>query len=242
MRLVVRADAESVARFVADRVAAQLTVKPPSVLGLATGATMEPVYAELGRRAEAREIRFRRAVTFNLDEYVGVAGDDPSSFRAWMHRLFFAHVDIKPESIHLPDGAVADPEAEAARYDAAIAEAGGIDLCLLGIGLNGHVAFCEPGTPFDSRTHVARLARETIESNRRNFPPGARVPERGITMGLGTIMESRMIVLIATGAAKRAPLARAMTGPVDPACPASILQRHPKAIAVVDAAAAPAKP
>ena len=241
MRLVVRDDAEGVARFVADRIAAQLAVKPPSVLGLATGATMDPVYAELARRGETREIRFRRAVTFNLDEYVGLAGDDPASFRATMRRLFFDRVNLKPENTHLPDGAAPDPEAEAARYDAAIAAAGSVDLCLLGIGLNGHVAFCEPGTPFDSRTHVARLAPETIESNRRRFPPGARVPDRGITMGLGTIMESRALLLIATGEAKRAPLARAIDGPVDPACPASILQRHPRAIVVADKAAAPAR-
>jgi glucosamine-6-phosphate deaminase len=238
VRRVVRATPAEVAAYVADRVAAQLTVRPSSVLGLATGATMVPVHEELARRGAALEIRFARAVTFNLDEFVGVAGDDPVSFRAEMRRLLFDRAGFKPERTHLPDGMAADPDAEAARYEAAIAAAGGIDLCLVGIGANGHVAFCEPGTRFDSRTHVARLAPETIESNRARLPPGRAVPERGITMGLATIMAAREIVLVATGAAKRAILARALEGPVDESCPASILQRHGRLVVAADRAAA----
>ena len=162
---------------------------------------MRPVYARLVAAARAGDVSFRAVSSFNLDEYVGVASQSPGSFHAYMQEHLFGHVDMEPGRARIPDGMAGDIAAEAARYEALIAAAGGIDLLLLGIGANGHIGFNEPGSDFTSRTREIRLDEATRIANAHNFPYPASVPERAITMGIATILEARSILLIATGLA-----------------------------------------
>lgn len=236
--LDVLADPDAVADRVAALVGEYLSEPGAPVLGLATGATFEPLYRRLGLSCRAGDLSFARATCFNLDEYVGIGPGEPGSFRAAMRRALFDHVDVRPERMHIPDGTAPDLAREAARYEAAIVAAGGIGLQLLGIGRNGHVGFNEPGSSPTSRTREVRLSDSTREANRPAFPAGA-VPERAITMGLGTILEARRLVLVATGGAKRAALTAALGGPISPDCPASALRRHPGLHVVADREAAP---
>jgi glucosamine-6-phosphate deaminase len=231
-------DEAALADFVAGRVAERLSARPGLVLGLATGQTFMAVYDRLAAARRRGTVSFAGATSFNLDEYVGLPGEHPASYHAFMRRCLFGRVDIDPERAHLPDGMAADPEAEARRYEAAIVAAGGIDLQLLGIGENGHIGFNEPGAPFGSRTRVVALDASTRGANRRFFPEGEAVPERAITMGVATILEARAIVLAATGTRKAAALHAALAGPVSPACPASVLRRHPAVTIVCDEEAA----
>lgn len=237
MRVERFSDAGAVARRAADIVAEALRADPALVLGLATGETMRPFYADLVARHRRGEISFARATTFNLDEFVGMPASDPGSFAAYMHDLFFDHVDLPPGRAHLPRGDAADPDAEAARYEAAIAAAGGIGLQMLGIGTNGHLAFNEPGAAPTSRTRVTMLEPSTREANAARFPGGA-TPSRAITMGLGTIFEARELVLLATGAPKAEAVARMVEGPAGPDCPATVLALHPRATVLLDPGAA----
>ena len=196
MLLIVLPSPEEVCASAARIVAEVLAAKPDAVLGLPAGNTPRPVYAELARLRRAGGLSFARAQTFNLDEYLGLPPDHPASFRRSMEEAFFRNVDLPPARAHAPDGQAADPAAAAARYEAAIAAAGGFDLVLLGIGANGHIAFNEPGSPFDSRTRVVTLNEETRAANRAAF--GAEeVPRRAITIGIGTILASRRCVLLA---------------------------------------------
>lgn len=238
MRLEVFDNAEAAERAAAGRLAACLAAKPAAVLGLATGATMEGVYAALVERIRGGQLSLARATSFNLDEYLGLPPDDPASYRATMERLLFAAADLPAERACLPDAMAADPEAEARRYEAAIGAAGGLDLQLLGLGRNGHVGFNEPGSPAESRTRVVRLSETTRAANRAHFPPGRAVPERAITMGIATILEARALLLLVTGPAKRAALARCLEGPPSPDCPASLLLGHPDLTVIADRAAA----
>jgi glucosamine-6-phosphate deaminase len=231
-------DAAAVAEHVARLFADLLDHRPDAVLGLATGATPIPIYRRLVAQVRHGRLSFRQAASFNLDEYVGIGADHPASFRHAMQRHLFDHVDLDPARAHVPDGSAADLEAEAARYEHTIRQAGGIDLQLLGIGRNGHIGFNEPGSALDSRTRVVTLAPATRAANRRAFPPGETVPTRALTMGIGTILEARAIVLVATGAAKASAVAAALEGPVAPSCPASALQAHRGAAIICDAAAA----
>jgi len=235
MKVLILADPARAVHRAAELILDQLRRKPDAVLGLATGGTMEPVYAEL--RA-ARGLSFAGMRSFNLDEYVGLAADHPQSYHRYMRDQLFAHIDARPENLHLPAGDAPSAQAEAARYDAEIAALGGIDLQLLGLGANGHIGFNEPGSSLGSRTRVKTLTQKTRDDNHRFFGPGEMVPRWAITMGIGTIMEAREIVLLATGAGK-APAARAMIeGPVSAFCPASVLQFHPRTTVILDAAAA----
>jgi glucosamine-6-phosphate deaminase len=236
--LVVLPDAAAVAARAAECVASLLAARPDAVLGLATGATMVPVYAGLAGARVAGRLSLARATSFNLDEYVGLERDDPASFAAFMRRHLGA-TDLDPARAHLPDGAAPDPDAEARRYEAAIAEAGGLDLQLLGLGRNGHVAFNEPGSARASRTRVVALAPETREANAPFFA-GRTVPERAITVGIATILDARALLLVVTGQPKAAALAAALEGPVGPACPGSWLREHPRLTVLCDAAAASA--
>ncbi len=238
MRLEVFDTAEAAAAAAAARLAACLGARPSAVLGLATGATMEPVYAALRRRLREERLSLAQATSFNIDEYLGLGADDPQSYRATMNRLLFDDVDLPAARAHLPDGLAEDPEAEARRYEAAIAAAGGLDLQLLGLGRNGHVGFNEPGSPADSRTRVVALSAATREANARHFPAGAAVPSHAITLGIATLMEARALLMVVTGAAKRAPLARLLEGPPAPDCPASLLAGHPDFTVLADRAAA----
>lgn len=238
MRLEVFDSAAEAERAAAGRLAGCLRAGPAAVLGLATGATMEGVYRALVAQVEAGGVSLARATSFNLDEYLGLPPDDPASYRATMERLLFARTDLPRDRAHLPDGLAADPEAEARRYEAAIAAAGGLDLQLLGLGRNGHVGFNEPGSPADSRTRVVRLSEATRAANRAQFPPGRAVPERAITLGIATILEARALLLLVTGEAKHAALARSLSGPPSPDCPASLLLGHPALTVLADRAAA----
>jgi glucosamine-6-phosphate deaminase len=237
--VVVLPDAAAVAARAAERIAALVAERPGAVLGLATGATMLPVYARLAEIFAEGALSLGQARSFNLDEYVGLGADDPASFAAFMRENLVARTDLEPARAHLPDGTAADPEAEARRYEAAIAAAGGIDLQLLGLGRNGHVAFNEPGSDRASRTRVVALAPETRAANAAAFE-GHAVPDRAITVGIATILEARSLLLVATGRAKAGALAAALDGPVGPGCPGSWLRTHPCLTVLCDRAAASA--
>ena len=237
MKVLILDSADAAAARVADIVAEALARRPASVLGLATGETMRPVYARLVALHRAGRADFAGASTFNLDEYVGVAPDHPASFNAFMRATLFDLVNLDPARCHLPRGDAPDPEAEALAYEQAIAAAGGIDLQLLGIGRNGHLAFNEPTSSFASRTRIKTLTEATRTANAPAFAPDP-VPRHAITMGIATILEARACVLLATGASKAGAVARMVEGALGADCPATALQLHPAATVVLDREAA----
>ncbi|MEM6980551.1 MAG: glucosamine-6-phosphate deaminase [Planctomycetota bacterium] len=210
----------------------------PCRLGLATGSTPEPVYCDLAGRVARGELSMASVATFNLDEYVGLAKDHPQSYHTYMHRQLFDHVDIDLSQTHLPRGDAVDPEQEAKRYEQAIAAAGDMSCQLLGIGRNGHIGFNEPGSEPDSLTRVVQLTEDTIRANARFFDDIDDVPRQAITVGIGTILRSQHIILLATGESKASAVAAAIDGPVTKGHPASFLQTHPKVTFVLDRAAA----
>jgi glucosamine-6-phosphate deaminase len=223
------------AHAVARIIAGTLTRRPASVLGLPTGRTAIPVYDALVRRRPA----FSRARTFNLDEFVGLTPGDPRSFRTFMNHHLFSRVNIPSGHVHFLNGAASDLDAECARFERAVAAAGGIDLLVLGIGVNGHVGFNEPGTSVVARTHRARLTLATRRANAAPFGGRlTRVPREALSMGMGTILAARAIVLIATGRSKARAIERMLAGRVTPALPASFLQLHRDVHLVLDRAAA----
>lgn len=211
----------------------------PAVLGLATGRTPLPFYVELVRLHEQGELSFDQVITFNLDEYLGLAGEHPESYRAFMRHHLFDHVDIREENIHIPDGTVApdDLEAHCAAYEEAIQAAGGIDFQLLGIGRTGHIGFNEPGSPRNSRTRKVELDPITRQDAAPSFGGLDKVPEHAISVGCGTILEARKIALLAWGKAKAAIVRDALTGPVTDQISASFLQDHADATFYLDAEA-----
>ena len=237
MSIVIAPSPEAACAHAAELVAALLAARPAAVLALPVGGTPRLVYAELRRRYRAGALSFARATVFSLDEYVGVSRDDGRSFHHTLRDQLYDHVDLAAEHIRAPDGAAADVDAAAASYDQAIAAAGGIDLALLGIGGNGHIAFNEPGSSFDSRTRVVALADDSRAAVAGAFG-GEAVPTRALTMGIATILAARRCVLLAYGAAKAEVIARAIQPPPSPALPASALQLHADATFILDAAAA----
>jgi len=237
MKIHKTADYETMGRKAADIVAAQITLKPDSVLGLATGSTPLGLYARLVERHKAGELDFARVRTVNLDEYEGLAAAHPQSYRFYMEQNLFSKTGICPGNTHLPDGLAADPAAECARYDAVIRGFGGIDLQLLGIGHDGHIGFNEPGGHFENDTHVAVLTPETIDANKRFFTSAAEVPRRAYTMGIRPIMLAGRVLVVVSGVDKADIVRRAFSGPVTPAVPASILQMHRDVTLVGDEAA-----
>lgn len=227
-------DAEAAEAAVASRLIAALGAAPDAVLGLATGRSMVGVYRRCVAAFRGGAVSFARMTSFNLDEYCDLRAGHEASFRAYMQRELFDHVDADPARTHLPEGS-----AEGARaYEDAIAAAGGIGLQLLGVGRNGHIGFNEPGSPPDSRTRIVTLSPDTRAANKGDFPPGESVPERAVTMGLATILSARSIVLLATGAAKAEALAAALHGPVTTSVPASFLRHHPDVSVICDEEAA----
>lgn len=230
MEVVITADP---GRIAADAIAAH--VRPGAVLGLATGSSPLPVYTELLRRRDAGDLSFAGVRSFTLDEYVGLPRTHPQSYHAVIRREFTDSAGITVDS---PDGQAADISAEAARYEAAIRDAGGIDVQLLGIGTDGHIGFNEPGSSLASRTRVKTLTPQTRADNARFFDSVADVPVHVLTQGLGTILEAKHLVLVATGPGKAPAVATAVEGPVSAMCPASVLQLHPHVTFVVDEAAA----
>ncbi|WP_035616014.1 glucosamine-6-phosphate deaminase [Haloferula sp. BvORR071] len=211
----------------------------PAVLGLATGRTPLPFYAELIRLHREGELSFSKVITFNLDEYLGLPGTHPESYRAFMQRELFAQVDILPENVHIPDGMVAGEalEGHCGAYEEAIRAAGGIDFQLLGIGRTGHIGFNEPGSPRQSRTRMVELDPVTRQDAAPSFGGLEQVPTHAISMGCGTILEARKIALLAWGAGKAAIVREALTGPISDQVSASFLQEHPDATFYLDAEA-----
>jgi glucosamine-6-phosphate deaminase len=208
------------------------------VLGLATGSSPLGVYAELVQRHRAGAISFRDVRAFLLDEYIGLPVGHPESYRAFIDRHFSALVDIASDHVHVPDGAAADVPAACRAYEEAMRAAGGVDLQLLGVGTDGHLGFNEPISSLASRTRVKTLTEQTRRDNARFFGHLDDVPHHVVTQGIGTILDARHVVLIATGADKSEPIARAVEGPLSAMCPASALQLHPHATVVIDEAAA----
>lgn len=242
MRVRVFADANALARALAGDVARRLRSAPALVLGLPTGRTPIPLYRELVRLHRAGRADFRRAATFNLDEFRGLAGDDPRSYRAFMQRHLFRHVDVPRRRIHFLNGAARDARRECERYERAIHRAGGIDLQILGLGVNGHIGFNEPGRALVAATHETRLTPATRRANAALFGNrAAAVPATALSMGMATILQARRIVLVATGATKARCVARMIAGPVTTRLPASFLQLHANAEVWVDRAAARAR-
>jgi glucosamine-6-phosphate deaminase len=238
VEVVIRQDATAVATFVADIIERLVSSRPGTVLGLATGSSPLGVYTELVRRHRAGTLAFGRATVFLLDEYIGLPPGHQASYRTFFEQKFSGLVDIGPGNVHLPDGAAADVDAACADYEAQIRAAGGVDLQLLGIGADGHVGFNEPTSSLASRTRVKTLTDETRNHNARFFSSVDDVPRHVVTQGIGTILEARHLVLIAIGASKAEPIARAVEGPVTSMCPASVLQLHPHATVIIDEAAA----
>jgi glucosamine-6-phosphate deaminase len=215
----------------------QIQRKPASVLGLATGSTPIRVYEALVQMHQRGELDFSRVITFNLDEYVGLPPDHSCSYRSFMREHLFSKVNLPPQNIHFPDGLAADMPAHCADYEAAIVRAGGIDLQLLGIGREGHIGFNEPSSSLASRTRIKTLTPQTVKDNAKCFGSPDKVPRHVITMGVGTIMDARHCLLLATGEAKAEMVVRMAEGPVTADVPASILQMHPVCTLVVDEAA-----
>jgi glucosamine-6-phosphate deaminase len=239
MLVLLQSDYDQLSREAARIVANAVHSNPALTLGLATGSTMTGMYSELVRLRRDHGLDFSRVTTFNLDEYLGLSADHPESFHRFMHDHFFSHVNVAPQRIHIPDGSItANYDEYCAAYERAIRDAGGIALQVLGIGRNGHIGFNEPTSSFASRTRLKVLTSQTIEDNRKSFSPAEEVPQCAITMGIGTILEARRILILATGAAKAEAVARAIEGPITSSLTASCLQLHPDVTFVIDDPAA----
>jgi len=238
MEVVILSGKEQAGALAADAIEALLRAKPDAVLGLATGSSPLPIYDELARRHRDRGLSFAAAQGFALDEYVGLAPGHPESYAEVVRREFSQRVDIDPARVHAPDGAAADIAAEGERYEAAIKAAGGVDLQILGLGTDGHLGFNEPGSSLASRTRLKTLTEQTRQDNARFFDSIDEVPHHVLTQGLGTIMDAKHLVLIATGANKAPAVHATVEGPVTAICPGSVLQLHPHVTFLVDEAAA----
>lgn len=239
MEIVIQPNADAAEALAARCIADRIRSRPDLVLGCATGRTMEGIYDRLVAMHEEEGLSFARVTTFNLDEYVGLPPEDPNSYHAYMRERLFARVDIDLNNTHLPYGMAEDLEAEAARYEARIADAGGIDLQLLGLGRTGHIGFNEPLSALMSRTRDKALTPETREQNASMFGGDPeRVPGHALTMGVGTILDAREVLMVVTGEHKAEILAQATEGPITSRISATALQLHPKCVVVVDEAAA----
>lgn len=238
MEVIILPDAESVGKEAASQIAALIRRKPNAVLGLATGSTPIPCYRELIRLHKEEGLDFSHVTTFNLDEYYPIDPRHPTSYRYFMDEHLFNHINIDKSRTFIPYGLTPDPFEHCRWYEEQIKAVGGIDLQILGIGHNGHIAFNEPGSSLASRTRVKTLTPETIQANARFFDRVEDVPRYAITMGIGTILEARKIILLATGENKADAVARAIEGPVTSMCPASALQLHPRVTFLLDEAAA----
>ena len=238
MEVIIQPAKEAAARMVARIIARELRANPHLVLGLATGTTMECVYRALVRMRREEGLDFSLCSTFNLDEYVGLFPSDPNSYRHYMNRHLFGHVNIDLRNTHLPNGLAEDLDQECRRYEATIQRFGGIELQLLGIGKAGHIGFNEPLSALRSRTRVKALTPTTLRQNAPFFGGEDKMPRRAITMGVGTIIEARRCLLLATGESKAAVLAQAVEGPITSMISASALQLHARCTVVVDEAAA----
>ncbi len=230
--------AEEIGKAAASMYAAQVIKKPDSVLGFATGSTPIPTYKSIIELYEQGVLDFSQVTTFNLDEYSGLDGTHDQSYRYFMMENLFSHINVNENSINIINGNSGDDEKACKEYEDRINAAGGIDLQILGIGNNGHIAFNEPADFFPNNTHTVKLTESTIEANKRFFSSADEVPKYALTMGIGSIMRARSIILIATGAAKAQAIYDSVKGNITPQCPASVLQLHPDVTFLVDEAAA----
>jgi glucosamine-6-phosphate deaminase len=237
MQIVIQNDPTAATALVGRIIALEIRKNPSCVLGLATGRTMEALYELLVREHRERGLDFSLCRTFNLDEYVGLPTEDANSYRSYMNRHFFSRVNIDMRNTHVPDGVAKDLDAECARYEDLIKKHGGVDLQLLGLGRAGHIGFNEPLSALRSMTRVKALTPETIAQNSPLFR-GAAMPRLAITMGVGTILEGKKLIMLVTGAEKAGILHKAVEGPITSMVTASALQLHPHCTVVVDEAAA----
>ncbi len=238
MQIVILKDSAAVAEYGAKIFINQLQKKPDSVLGLATGSTPVSLYQRLIAANQAGEMSFKQATTFNLDEYLGLDGSHKQSYRYFMNQQLFDAIDIDKTNTHVPPGDAFDPIEACERYEQQILAAGGIDIQLLGIGRNGHIGFNEPSSGLMSRTRVKTLTKATIEDNARFFSDDEYQPHLSITMGIGTILDARKVVLLATGENKADAIKATVEGALTASCPASALQLHRNVVLVLDEAAA----
>ena len=227
MKFITVENYEKMSRQAANIISAQVISKPNSVLGLATGSSPVGTYRQLIEWYNKGDIDFSEVISINLDEYVGLTGENDQSYRYFMQENLFNHVNIRPENTYVPNGCANDVAKECEEYDARIDRFGGIDLQLLGIGLDGHIGFNEPADVFVKGTHVVDLHESTIEANSRFFESINDVPRQAVTMGMLPIMQAKKVLLIANGKAKKDILQKAFFGPITPMVPASILQLHP---------------
>ena len=237
MRIYQENDYGGMSRRAANLISAEVIRRPDCVLGLATGSTPIGTYRQLTVWNQRGDFSFREVRTVNLDEYKGLAPTHDQSYRYFMQTNFFDHIDIVPENTHVPDGLAEDAGAECARYDQLIRSLGYADLQLLGLGRNGHIGFNEPCNSYVKETHVVDLTESTIDANARFFASRDDVPRQALTMGIGCIMAARRVLLIASGEDKADAVYSAFCGPIDPHCPASILQLHNDVVLVGDEAA-----
>lgn len=239
MEIVIRQSAEELAEVACEAISELYAQKPDAVLGIATGSSPIPIYQALGRKVKAGELSLKQAKAFLLDEYVGIPTSHPECYRTFTEREFVEITDIDTNNVHGPDGLAADLMAACRDYEQAIVDSGGIDLQLLGIGVDGHIGFNEPGASLGSLTHLSMLTHETRVSNARFFDNDIdQVPKMAITQGVGTIMRSRYAILIATGEHKADAIKATIEGPVSQVCTASALQMHPNVKILLDAEAA----
>ena len=238
MEVIIMDTYEEISAAAARVIADLVHNKPDAVLGLATGSTPLGLYKELIRMHKKEGLNFSKVTTFNLDEYVGLTPDHPQSYHHFMDENLFKHINIQPQNTHVPSGTTDDFFSFCEWYEDKIEEFGGIDIQVLGIGGDGHIAFNEPGSSLASRTRVKTLAKQTIDDNARFFSRPEDVPVYAITMGVGTILEAEICLLVANGKGKADAVAAAIEGPVSAACTASALQLHPQAMYFIDEAAA----
>jgi len=237
MRIIEAKDYQDMSKKAANILAAQVILKPESVLGLATGSTPIGTYEYLADWCKRGDVDFSKAATVNLDEYRGLDHDHEQGYYYFMNKHLYSKINIDPSRTHVPNGMEPDPAKESARYEALIRSLGGVDIQLLGIGHDGHIGFNEPNTHFDVDTHCVDLTEMTIEANKRFFASADEVPRQAYTMGIGTIMRARKILMIICGEDKADITAAALCGPVTPEVPASILRFHQDVTVIGDAAA-----
>jgi glucosamine-6-phosphate deaminase len=238
MEVIVKDTYEEMSREAAQIVAQTIRAKPNLVLGLATGDTILGLYNELIRLHQEEGLDFAKVTTFNLDEYLGLPPNHEQSYAYFMQHNLFQHINVRPDKIYVPSGLAVDVRSYCDWYESEIIRAGGVDLQVLGIGRDGHIAFNEPGSSLASRTRSVTLTKETIEDNARFFARPEDVPRFAITMGVGTIMEARYCLLLANGASKAEAVAALVEGPITSQITASVLQMHPQATVILDRAAA----
>ncbi|KEI97273.1 glucosamine-6-phosphate deaminase [Clostridium botulinum A2B7 92] len=238
MRIIVVDNYEEMSKKAAAMIASQVILKPDSVLGLATGDTPIGMYKEIIDIYKNEKMDFSKVRTFNLDEYYGLNRENPQSYYYYMMNNLFNHVNIDENNINIPNGMADNIEIECKEYERKIDKAGGIDLQILGIGVNGHIGFNEPNISFESETHLVNLNEKTIESNSRFFSSKEEVPTKAISMGIKSIIHSKKIILLACGSAKSNAVSKAINGKINPNIPASILQLHRDVVVIIDKEAA----